>query len=159
MDRPVTSVVGVREIPQDIRSLSTMSEPDYVDTYSLASAAANTETTAETWARAMYEDTLGARGRFIFGGVLGLKLAKPNAPGTVAGWRIADHSDDWIRLEAVGKRIVGQIVVRAVDGQLSVTTFIEYVSRLGSLVWKLWSMLHQKAMPRLLRDAAEMVEG
>jgi hypothetical protein len=158
MDRPVTSVVGVREVPQEIRSLSTMNEPDYVDMYSLASAAATTETTAETWARAMYEDTLGARGRFIFGGILGLELAKPKAAGTVAGWRITDHGEDWIRLDAGGRRIVGQIVVRAVDGELSVTTFIKFVSRLGSTVWRLWSPLHHKAMPRLLRDAAEKVE-
>jgi hypothetical protein len=157
MDRPVTRVVGVREIPHETRSLSTVGEPDYVDTYSLASAAAN-ELTAETWARAMYEETLGARGRSIFRGVLGLELAEPGAPGTVAGWQIAGQGDDWIRLEARGGRVLGQIVIRAVEGQISVTTFITYVSRLGSLVWRLWSTLHQKAMPRLLRDAAEMLE-
>jgi hypothetical protein len=156
MGRAVTNVVGVREVPEEIRSLSTMNEPDYVDMFSLA---ATTETTAETWARAIYEDTLGARGRFVFGVFLGLELARANAPGTVAGWRIAEHGEDWIRLEAGGGRVVGQIVVRAVDGRLAVTTFLQYVSRLGSMVWTLWSSMHRKTMPGLLRNAAEIVEA
>jgi hypothetical protein len=156
MGRPVTTVVGVSEVPEEIRSLSTMNEPDYVDMLSLATT---TETTAETWARAIYEDTLGARGRLIFGVILGLELAPAKAPGTVAGWRIADSGEDWIRLEAGGGRLVGQIVVRAVDGQLSVTTFLQYVSRLGSMAWTLWSTMHRRAMPGMLSNAAETLEG
>jgi hypothetical protein len=156
MGRPVTRVVGVREVPEEVRSLSTMNEPDYVDMFNMAVA---TDSAAETWARAIYEDTLGARGRFVFGVILGLELARAKAPGTVAGWRIAEHGEDWIRLEAGGGRLVGQIVVRAVDGQLSVATFLQYVSRLGSTVWTLWSTLHRKAMLGMLRDAAEIVEG
>jgi hypothetical protein len=115
--------------------------------------------TAETWARAIHEDTLGARGRFVFGVILGLALARAKAPRTVAGWRIAEHGEGWIRLEAGGRRRVGQIVVRAVDGQLSVMTLLQYVSRLGSMVWRSWATLHRKAMPGLLRNAAELVEG
>jgi len=156
MGRPVTSVVGVREVHEEIRSLSTMNEPDYVDMFSMA---ATTDSAAETWARAIYEDTLGARGRFVFGVILGLELARAKAPGTVAGWRIAEHGEDWIRLEAGGGRLAGQIVVHAVEGQLSVMTFFQYVSRLGSMVWTSWATLHRKAMPGLLRNAAEIVEG
>ena len=146
----------MREVPADIRSLSTMNEPDYVDMFTLD---ATTETTAETWARAIYEDSLGARGRFVFGVILGLELAQAEASGTVAGWRIAEYGEDWIRLEAAGRRLVGQIVVRAVDGRLRVATFLQHLSRLGSTVWTMWSTLHRKAMSKALEDAAEMVEG
>lgn len=156
MDRPVTRAVGIREVPEDVRTLSTMSEPDYADMYSLATPG---NATALAWARAMYEETLGDRGRFIFGRILGLKLAPVKAAGTVAGWRVAEQGDDWIRLEAEGNRVVGQILVLTANGRLSVTTFIQYVSRLGSATWTMWSILHRRAMPKLLRDAAAIVEG
>ena len=156
MGRPVTRLVGLREVPEDVRSLSTVSEPDYVDMYSLESAS---DATAQTWARAMYEESLGARGRLIFGQVLGLKLAPPKTLGTVAGWRVAEQGEGWIRMEAEGKRVVGQIIVRTANGVLSVTTFIQYVSRLGSTTWTVWSILHRRAMPKLLRDAADRLEG
>src|SRR5215218_6091054 len=99
----------------------------------------------------MYEEILGARGRMIFGPILGLDLAPPKAPDTVAGWRLAEQGEDWIRMEAAGKRVVGQIIVRSAGGLLSVTTFIQYVSRLGSTIWRMWSNVHRRAMPKLLR--------
>jgi len=148
--------VGIDEVPADVRSLSTMSGPDYVDMYGLASAS---EATAERWARVMYEEILGARGRFIFGRVLRLELAPPKVPGTVAGWRVAEQGEDWIRLEAEGKRLIGQIIVSTANGLLSVTTFIKYVSGLGSTTWTMWSIVHRQAMPKLMDDAADRVEG
>lgn len=156
MRHATRSVVATRDVPAEIRSLSTISEPDYADMFSLTTAA--TKTTAETWARAMYEDTLGARGQFIFSVILGLNLAPAQTPETVAGWRIAEHGHDWIRLEAEGGRLVGQIVVRAAGGELSVATFMLYVNRLGAVTWTVWSAVHRKAMPKLLSDAAAMVE-
>lgn len=157
MSRATRNVVAMRDVPADIRSLSTISEPDYADMFRLMTSA--TETTAEAWARAMYEDTLGARGQFIFSVILGLNLAPAQTPETVAGWRIAEHGHDWIRLEAEGGRLVGQIVVRAAEGELSVATFMLYVNRLGAVTWTAWSAVHRKAMPKLLRDAAGIVEG
>lgn len=149
----------MREVPPEIRSLSTIKNPDYADMFTLASAATANGTTALTLARAMYEDTLGARGQLIFGRVLGLELAPAKTPGTVAGWRVAEQGEDWIRMEAEGGRLTGQIVVRAANGELSVATFINYVSRLGATIWTLWSIMHRKAMPGLLRNGAEMVDG
>jgi hypothetical protein len=62
-------------------------------------------------------------------------------------------------MESAGGRLAGEIVVRAVEGQLSVATFLGFVSRLGATVWTLWSPLHRRVMPGALRDAAELLES
>jgi hypothetical protein len=72
----------------------------------------------------------------------------------VAGWRIADRGQDWIRLEAASWFLSCNFLVQATDGRVSLGTFLHYDRRLGHGVWPPLSAIHRRLIPGLLRDAA-----
>ncbi|SCF87463.1 DUF2867 domain-containing protein [Streptomyces sp. Cmuel-A718b] len=126
-----------------------------------ASAGAGTGTgaTAELWARALFGDVPDPVERLIWQGLLGLRLSRGRSPGTVAGWRIAERGEDWIRLEAASWFLTGNLVVRAADGQVSLGTFLRYDHPLARAVWPPLSAVHRRLAPGLLRDAAATVRA
>jgi hypothetical protein len=124
---------------------------DYADAFTLSM---DTDATPEQWARAMFGDVPTAAERFIWRGLLGIRLNRGRSPDTVAGWRIAGRSEDWIRLEAASWFLTGNLLVQVADGQVSLGTFLRYDRRLGHLVWPPLSAVHRRLAPGLLRDAA-----
>jgi len=148
----VPTVFQQPNIPEAIRSLSTLTSPDYVDLFTITTDGAAGRS-PEQWARAGVEDAAGLAGQFVWRVLCGLRLARRPSPDYVGGWKIADRGDSWIRLEAVSWFMTVQLVVQVDDAQLSVATFIRYESPMASLVWPPLSAGHRSAMPGLLRQA------
>jgi hypothetical protein len=148
----VSTVVGLHNIPEAIRSLTTIADPDYADLCT-ATAGAATNRSPETWARAVLEETpLGRRAR-RFWQRLGLVLGPPDSPDHVQGWKIADRGDNWIRVETASWYMTAHAVFRVDDGQVSIALFLCYDEPIAAHIWSAVSVMHRDAVPDLLREA------
>ncbi|WP_411136441.1 DUF2867 domain-containing protein [Streptomyces sp. C10] len=154
----VDSAVGVHSIPGSLRALSSLSHIDYVDVFTLRTDA-DAGTTPERWARAMFGDVPSVAEQVIWRGLLGLRLSRGRSPETVAGWKIAERGEDWIRLETASWFLTGNLLVQATEGRVSLGTFLRYDRRLGHCVWPVLSAVHRRLAPGLLRDAASDVRA
>lgn len=150
------TVLQQRDIPEAIRSLSTLTSPDYVDLFTLKTDEAGAKS-PEEWVRAGVEDAAGLAGQFVWRVLCGLRLERRPSPEHVGGWNIAERGDRWIRLEASSWFMTAHIVVHVDEGQVSIATLIRYDRPVASLVWPLLSIGHRRAMPALLRQAARFV--
>src|SRR6266851_3915663 len=92
-DGSVVTVVGLSNIPEEIRCLDTLASPDYVDLFTVTASGA-ADKTAEEWARAVLEDTPAGRSAPLLWRCLGLRLGPTPSTDHVQGWKIADHGDD-----------------------------------------------------------------
>src|SRR5262245_48623605 len=143
------SVLQQRTIPEAIRALSGMDRPDYIDVFTVTTNGA-AEATPEQWFRTALEDVAGRGGQFIWRGVLGLRLKSQPSTEQVAGWKIADRGEDWIRLEASSWFMKAHLVSQLDDGQLFAGTFIRYDHPIAPLIWVPMSAIHRRLMPGLL---------
>jgi hypothetical protein len=152
----VPTVVEHNNVPDTIRALASLDSPDYVDLFTVTAPGA-TAKSAEQWARTALEGASPAA-RFLMWQVLcGLRLQKQPSPDYVAGWKIADRGDNWIRLEAASWFMTAHAVVQVDDELVSVTLFIRYDRPLGALIWPPLSIGHRQAMPGLLRHAVRRI--
>jgi hypothetical protein len=147
----VDSAVGTHNIPESVSALSSLPGIDYADQFTLFT---QTDVPPEQWARAMFGDVLSIAELLIWRGLLGLRLSRGRSPATVAGWRIGDRGDDWIRLEAASWFLTGNLLVQTADGRVSLSTFLHYDRCLGQAVWPPLSAVHRRLVPRLLRHVA-----
>ncbi|OZC78709.1 hypothetical protein CH251_02910 [Rhodococcus sp. 06-462-5] len=145
----VKSLVGAGEMTEDVLARSTM-HADYVDHFFVDVAVA---ATPERWARAMFGDVPTAAERFIWQGLLQLKLIGGWTPTSVAGWRIAEATSQWIRLETRSHSLTVHLVIHAANGRLELTTFVRYDRGLGRWVWVPLSAVHRRLAPSVLTDA------
>ncbi|HET6672469.1 MAG TPA: hypothetical protein VFG92_03760 [Agromyces sp.] len=149
----VSGVVGTSAIPEPDRSASSLPDADYADAFSLVT---DVVASPEQWARAMFGDVPSPAERFIWRGLLGIRLSRGTSPHTVAGWRIAEQSEDWIRLEAGSWFLSANLVVRTSDSRVSLATLLRYDRGLGTVVWPPLSAVHRLLVPRVLRAADEI---
>lgn len=147
----VAGAVGADNVPGSVRALSSVPEFDYVDHFTLAT---DLDATPEQWARAMFGDVPSVAERFIWRGLLQLRLSRGRSPATVAGWRIGGRGTDWIRLEAASWFLTANLIVRATGGRVSLSTVVRYDRRLGQAVWPPLSAIHRRLVPGVLRAAA-----
>lgn len=152
----VDSAVGTHNIPESVRALSSLPIIHYADRFTLSTDA---DATPEQWARAMFGDVPSVAELLIWRGLLGLRLSRGRSPATVAGWRIGERGEGWIRLEAASWFLTGNLLVQAADGRVSLGTFLRYDRRLGHGVWPPLSALHRRLAPGLLRDAAARIRA
>jgi hypothetical protein len=143
------SVILQRTIPDTIRAVSGMDRPDYIDVFTVTTDGA-ADATPEQWFRTALEDVAGRGGQFIWRRVLGLQLKSRPSTEQIAGWKIADHGEDWIRLEASSWFLTAHLVTRVDDGQLVAGTFIRYDHPIAPLIWVPASAVHRRMMPGLL---------
>jgi len=87
----------------------------------------------------------------------GLRLESRPSPEHLAGWKIADRGDDWIRMEARSWFMTAHIVFHVDEGRVSFATFIRYDQPMAALVWPLVSIIHRRAVPDLLRYAVKRI--
>src|SRR5215510_11697499 len=144
------TVLQQRDVPGTIRSLSTMTRPDYVD-LTCRDGEEVASRSPEQWARAAVE-AAGLAGQFVWRVLCGLRLEWRPSPDYVGGWKIADRGDSWVRLEAASWFMTAHLVLEVDDGQLSVATFIRYDRPMAALVWPPLSAGHRLLMPGLLRS-------
>ncbi|MEV6490358.1 hypothetical protein AB0M20_17285 [Actinoplanes sp. NPDC051633] len=127
---------------------------DYHDRFELATDAV---ATPERWARAMFGDVPSPGERFIWQSILHLRLSRHASPDTVAGWRVAGRDDDEIRLVAASWFLNAALVVRVVDGRVSLDTFVHYDRLVARGVWPACAPVHRALVPGVLRNAARRV--
>jgi hypothetical protein len=152
----VDSAVGTQNIPESVRALSSLPDIDYADRFTLSTDA---DATPEQWARAIFGNVPSVGERLIWRGLLGIRLSRGRSPATVAGWRIAERGENWIRLEAASWFLTGNLLVQATDGRVSLGTFLRYDRRLGHAVWPPLSAIHRRLVPGLLHDAAARIRA
>jgi hypothetical protein len=152
----VDGVVGMRDIPAAVRAASSLPDADYADAFTLTT---DLKATPEQWARAMFGDVPSVQARVIWRGLLGLRLSRGRSADTVAGWRVAERGEDWIRLEAASWFLTGNLVVHATDGRMSLGTFLRYDRGPARVIWPPASAVHRRLAPGLLRDAATKVRA
>jgi len=121
----------------------------YTDQFSVAT---DVGATPEQWARSMFGNVPSAGEWLIWRGLLGLRLSSGRSPDTVGGWRIGDRGEDSIRLDAASWFMSANLVVRAADGQLSLTTLVRYDRLVARIWWPPLSAVHRWLVPRVLRD-------
>jgi hypothetical protein len=148
----VLTVVGLANIPDAIRSLDTLTRPDYVDLFTATTSGA-TAKSAEEWARLALEDTPIGRSAPMLWQLLGLRLGPSPSPEYVQGWKIADRGDDWIRIEAASWFMTAHAVVQVDEERVSIALFLRYDQRIAALLWPPVSVMHRRAVPIMLRQA------
>jgi hypothetical protein len=154
----VTSAVGTSKVDASLLKLGSLSRVDYVDHFTLAPVSGR-EATPEQWARGMFGDVPVLAERFLWHGILRLRLSEGRSPSTVAGWQIAEHGPDWIRLETASRWATANLVVRATTTEISLTTFMGYDRPLAGLLWRPLSALHRRLVPGLLRGTVERMSA
>ncbi|WP_018656598.1 DUF2867 domain-containing protein [Actinomadura flavalba] len=152
----VHGTVGAHAVPASLRTLGTLPAVDYADDFVFATDVA---ATPERWARAMFGDVPSPGERFIWRGLLGLRLARGRSPETVAGWRVTGRGPDWIRLEAASRSLTANLVVRAGGGQVALGTLMHYRRPLGRLVWTPLSAVHRRLAPGVFGPAAATIRA
>ena len=145
-----------RDIPEAIRRLDTLPNPDYVDLFTLTAPDA-TERSPEQWARAVIECVPMVRGFLVWRVILGLRLEQRSSPECLGGWRIADRGDSWIRVEAASWFMTAHLVLNVDEDRVSFATFVGYDRRVAALAWPRLAVVHRRAVPGLLRGAAKRV--
>ena len=131
----VSSLVGVHEVPEAVRGLTTLAEPDYVDLFTVTTPMA-TDRSAEEWARAVLEQAPVARdnARRLWR-LIGLRLGPPQSPDHVQGWRIAARGDNWLRVETASWYLTAQAVCLVDEAQVSLSLSLRYDRFPAALVW------------------------
>jgi hypothetical protein len=155
MSDTAPTVVQQNDIPGWIRGLVT--DPDYVDLFA-APVPDATNISPERWARAAIEEAPAA-GRFLAWRVLcGLRLERQHSPTYIAGWKIADRGDNWIKLEASSSLMTANMTFQVEEGLVSFATFIRYDRPIARLVWTPVSAIHRAVAPGFLHAAVRRVD-
>ncbi|HEX6394361.1 MAG TPA: hypothetical protein VFZ97_13055 [Acidimicrobiales bacterium] len=156
----VSSLVGVDEVPEVVRSLITLAEPDYADLVTLQTPRAG-ERSAEGWARAVLEEApVSRRNARRLWRLMGLRLGPSQSHDYIQGWKITQRGDNWIRAETSSWYASCQAVCLVEAGQVSVSLSLRYDRPLvARSVWALIAGLHQRGLPVMLRQAAKLVEA
>ncbi|WP_369252196.1 hypothetical protein [Geodermatophilus amargosae] len=151
MSTTVHSDTGVlRGVTASARALASLPDIGYADRCTRVTDVA---ATPEQWARAMFGDVPSAAERFLWRGLLGLRLDRRSSPDTVAGWRVGGRGEDWIRLEAASRSLRGNLIVRTAGRRVSLTTCLQYDRWWARVVWPPLSAVHRSLVPGVLRDA------
>ena len=145
-----------RNVPETIRSLDTLADPDYADIVT-ATVSETQSRTPEQWVHAALEGV--PRGLLFFVPfvqrvALGLRLELRPSPDHVLGWKIAERGDNWLRIEAASWFLTGHVVLHVDDGRLSFASFVRYDRPPAALVWPPVSLIHRQVALALVRSAA-----
>ncbi len=151
----MSTVVGYRNIPEAIRSLSTLASPDYADLYT-ATAIQPREMSLEQWAHAVFQGApllVRLVVAFVQRVLLGLRLEPRSSPEHPFGWKITDRGENWGRLEAASWFLTAQIVGKVDEDQVSVAVFVRYDRPIAALIWPPLSVAHRRVVRILVRRA------
>jgi hypothetical protein len=151
----VPSFAWQRDVPESIRSLGGLANPDYLDVFTATTNEAS-ERPAEDWARAVLEGGPYYIRLGVFVAqrlLLGLRLGPRRSPDYIIGWKIAARDHSWMRVEAASWMMTASLVFKVDEGGLCMATFVRYDRRMAALVWPPGSILHRKLGLALMRRA------
>lgn len=118
-------------------------------------------TTAEQWARAVFEGAPAAlRWCMVFGWrfVLGLRLHPDAAADQVLGWRTeaTASAPDTVTLAAASRFLRAENIVAVDEGVVLWVTVVRYESRAARPLWAVAAAIHHRTIPFLLGHAARV---
>ncbi len=153
----VSSIVGMQDVPEDVRTLITLAEPDHVDLFTIETPTAE-DHSAEEWARAILEQApVSRRNARALWRLIGLRLGPPGSPDHVQGWTIVARGDNWLRLETASWYLTAQAVCVVDPGHVSISLSLRYDRPPAALVWAGIAGPHQRAVPVMLRQAVALL--
>jgi hypothetical protein len=153
----VSMAVGPHNVPEAIRSLGSITKPDYVDLFTIRTAGA-TQGSAEQWARAILEEApVSRRNARALWQLMGLRLGPRGSPEHVQGWKIAARGDNWLLAETGSWYLTAQAVCLVEQDQVSISLSLRYDRQVAAVVWRLIEGQHQKAVPVMLRQAVRVM--
>ena len=149
------NVVQERTLSGTIRALDVLPS-DYHDVFT-AIARDAARTSPERWARVALEG-ISPLGRFLaWRMLLGLRLEPRPSPDHLAGWRIVDRGDDWIRMESDSWFLTANVIFHVDEDHVSFATLIRYDRPIARLVWTPVSAIHRRLAPGVVRSAVRRV--
>ena len=157
MTRDIEVVVGVENVPEAVRTRSTLARIDYADAVTVASE--EIDATPEQWMRAVLEESRIGQSAPRLWQVLGLRLGPRPSSDHVQGWRIAGRGADWIRVETSSWMMTGEAVVQVASRNVSLALFLRYDSPAGAWVWRVVSVQHRRAVPVMLHQAMTVLRS
>jgi hypothetical protein len=152
---PAPRVAWQRDVPESIRSLGGLANPDYLDLFTATTNKAP-EKPAEAWARVVLESAPYYIDLGVFVAqrlLLGLRLGPRRSPDYVIGWKIAARGHGWVRIEAASWMMTASLVFKVDEVGLSMAVFLRYDRRMAALVWPPISLAHRKVGLALMRRA------
>lgn len=158
--QPVSSVsarVGASVVPETVRHHCTFADPDYVDCYTIELPDAP-QADPESWARAVLEEApLSRRSARRLWRLIGLRLGPAHAHDHIQGWKIADQGHNWLLLQTTSCYLSAEAVCVVEDETVSISVSLRFDRPPAALVWALVSRAHQRAVPVMLHQAAELM--
>ena len=109
--------------------------------------------TAEEWARAAFDGSLGAQA--LWRGVLQLRLGRLDAPDRVAGWRIVASRPERLVLEASSWHLEARLVWESSAERAQVRTELRFRNAAARAQWAALGWVHRGAVPRVLARARQ----
>jgi hypothetical protein len=118
-------------------------------------------TTAEQWARAVFEGAPAAlRWCMVFGWrfVLGLRLHPDAAADQVLGWAVEAPASapDTVTLAAASRFLRAENIVAVGEGVVVWVTVVRYDSQAARPLWAVAAAIHHRTIPFLLGHAARV---
>jgi hypothetical protein len=153
--------MGVRRIqlPDEIRALDSLPEPDYASAFELSIQPITTGP-PQDWARAVFEGAPPIMRRFIRAGwrfPLRFRLAPPGAPGHILGCRILSDERTMIVLEQRSPLMTAHNIVSVEPTRLVWATLVRYRQPVARPLWSVSATIHHRTLPYLLTRAARAV--
>jgi len=151
----VPPVTWQRDVPESIRSLAGLANPDYLDVFTGTTKKASGKP-AEDLARAVLEGGPSYLRLGVFVAqrlVLGMRLGPRRSPDYIHGWKITDRHHGWVRIEGASWMVTMSLVFKVDGAGLSMATFIRYDRRMAALVWPPVSLAHRQVALALIRRA------
>jgi hypothetical protein len=150
--------MGARRIqlPADIHATDSLPNPDYASAFEQP-IAPTPPRSAETWARAVFEDAPPPMRWFMRTGwrfPLRFHLAPTGAPGHVLGCRIIHNEPTVIVLEQCSPLMTAHNVVLVEETRIVWATLVSYRSPLAGPLWSVAAVIHHRTLPNLLAKAA-----
>ncbi|WP_308820141.1 hypothetical protein [Pseudonocardia alni] len=144
-------VLRARDAPAGFRELTTLDLVHYQDYFEIRTTSSATEA---HWARAMFGDVADRTERFIWHGLLRLRLLGHGpSEDAIAGWAFVRHTDGAI-MATEGPLIRVNLVFVTSRSTVGVATFVQYSGWIGRAIWGLLAYIHRALMPGLLVKAA-----
>jgi hypothetical protein len=144
-----------RHVPEAIRRLDTLVDPDYTDLFTAAPIHV-TAKSPEGWARAIFDGAPAALRLLIpvvHRWLLGLRLGPRSSPAHILGWKISDRGEDYVTLEVACWFMTPHLLLKTEDNQISVATLICYDRSAARCIWPPVSIVHRHVGIALLRHA------
>ncbi len=149
------------DVPDALQSREAVVRAHRVITYELRVQGA-ASTTAQQWARAMFEDASPILRSFLVVGwrsALGLRLSKRGSTRSVLGWQLTEDLPHVATLEAASGLITAQNIVFVQDTGVFWVTLVHYERRIAAPIWRLVELVHRVVGPVILTGAGSRCGG